>query len=264
MNLSDRTTIGPFWATFTNTGTKPPKPVADAHATMAALTARASRLRTDGSDLAPAVAAALTDGRDPASDPEVQRITTALALSANEALIETVGAAATDTFRSVCTEQHEEIVSAWRKPFDAAAEKLAHCFEQIGPVPLEDTTSIMQRGGDIAAVWAEARKAARTIDIIEAGWSALGEFTRTVQTNPNYRVLRLASVDYETWTDKGLHRARLTPWEFLLADLSLSLPTVDEYRARAAVITRGDQEPATVVDRERSYIAGHEIRVPVR
>ena len=264
MNITDRTTSSTIWNTFTRTATKPPKPVADAHAAMADLTQRASRLRVDGSDLAPAVTATFTAGRDPASDPEVQRVVTAIALSGNQALIQTVEAEAVDTFRGVCTERHDDIVSAWRTTFDAAAEKLAACFERIGPVPLEDVGTIMVQGGDIASVWAEARKASATIGTIEAGWAALGEFTRTVTVDPNRQVLRLAAVDFETWQAKGLRRARLTPWEYLLAGLALSLPTLDEYRSRVSVIEEAEAAPEMVVDRERSHIAGREIRVPVR
>jgi len=264
MNVTDRTTSSTVAATFTNTGTKPPKAVADAHAAMADLTQRASRLRVDGSDLAPAVTAALAAGRDPASDPEVQRVVTAIALSGNQALIETVEAEAVDQFRGVCIEHREDIVSAWRKAFDAAAAKLAACYERIGPVPLEDVGTIMVQGGDIASVWAEARKASATIGTIEAGWAALGEFTRTVTVDPNRQVLRLAAVDFETWKAKGLRRARLTPWQILLTGLTLSLPTLEEYRDRVRAIEEAEAAPEMVVDRERSHIAGREIRVPVR
>ena len=106
-----------------------------------------------------------------------------------------------------------------------------------------------------------ARDAVATIDATVAGWSALATFTRLVTPNPHRRVLHLAAVDYPTWVT--LQQTKLGPWDALLVGLTLGLPTFAEYRGRVATIERGEQEPVTVVDTERSGIAGRVIRVPV-
>ena len=164
-------------------------------------------------------------------------------------------------FREVCAQHADALVLAWRKPFTAAADTLEACFARIGPVALEDTSTIMQAGGDIADVWAQAQAASKVIDTIAAGWMAVGEFTRTVPNNPDYRVLRLSSVDYETWTANNLHRAKLTPWQILSAGLTLALPIASEFRQRVQLITDAMSQPTTVVDRGRSHVADREIRV---
>lgn len=183
---------------------------------------------------------------------------------ANEGVIGAVQDIAFDRFRSVCVDHADAIVIAWRKPFDEAVTRLSTCFEQIGPVPLEDTGSILRRGGDIDAVWAEAQRASEVIEMIRAGWVALAQFTRIVQANPDYKALQLAEVSYSDWTKHELRRRNLQPWEFMLAGLPLSLPTMAEYRQRAQAIIAAMAEVETTVDRMRSSIAGREIRVPVR
>ena len=73
-------------------------------------------------------------------------------------------------------------------------------------------------------------------------------------------MLRLAAVvDFEVWrtTNPGL-----TPWEAVLAGFTLDLPSFTGYRERVEAIEAGAAKPETVVDRARSRVAGHEIRVP--
>ena len=237
MSLSDGTIAAPLLSALTTTGVKAPKVTAAfEHATKIATTVRS--LGTPPGAMVAAVAEALDDDRDPVDDPEVQRLVTTNGF-VNPGLMAEVEAIAFNDFAGVCTRDRDDIVTALRAPFDVAAATLAEAYERIGDVPLEDTGAIMRRGDDIAAVWAKATAAAKVIDTITAGWAALGELTRTVPTDQRYRVLRIAAVDFATWTEREFEGQKLSPWGAMCAGLALSLPTVSAYRQRVAVITAG-------------------------
>jgi len=244
------------------TGIKVPAAVTDTWEQVELLST-AGRQLSPG-DVSPAVAEAILAGRDPAADPEVQRMVTAQQI-AGEGMMRSLDAIGYERFRGACLEHADTIVTAWRKPFGQAAATLTAAHDRIGDIPLEDTASIMQRGSDIAAVWATAQAAGKVIDIITTGWVALGNFTRTVSDSRNYQVLRLAGCDYAAWQAKELQGKRLTPWELLCAGLSPSLPTALEFRQRVAAITQQAQAEAQTgeVDSLRSAIAGREIRSAV-
>ena len=151
-------------------------------------------------------------------------------------------------------------MQSWRVPFDQAAATLAKAHDQLGNVTLDQTGEILAKGGDAAKTWVDASTAAKTIDRILLGWSALGEFTHRVSRDRRWNVLRLAAVDPAAF---GALNYKTTPWEAILAGATLSLPTFDEYHARVRVIEQHLATPVTAVDTERSSIAGREIRVPV-
>lgn len=260
MNISDRTLAGQIVTAIDSTGAKAPQAIAGGYAEVTRVCEEARNLAPRGDSLVLAVEAALSEGREPAADREVQRILIASQIG-NEGLVAMVEAIAYDRFRQTCLEHAEATVHAWRKPFDQAATDLASCFDRIGPVPLDDAGSILQAGGDIADVWAVAQRASRTIETIGAGWTALVTLTRTAQTNPDYRPLQLAEITYPEWLAGDLRRKKLKPWEFLLAGLRLSLPTAAEYRGRVQAIVDGMTRQETVIDTARSAVAGHEIRV---
>lgn len=245
------------------TGIKVPAAVTDTWAQVDLLNSTVQKI-TPG-DLTAAVAAAILAGHDPASDPAVLRVLATNQLVSNQNLAGAVAALGHDRFRAACLEHADAIVKAWRRPFNDATAALIAAHRRIGDVPLEDTGSIMRRGGDIATVWATTQEATTTIDTITTGWAALGEFTRTAPADRNHAVLRVAVVDYPTWKAKELNGKRLTPWEMLLAGLTPSLPTAREYRERIAVITSAAQAEAQTgeVDSLRSAIAGREIRTAV-
>lgn len=259
--ISDRAFIREIVEAFAATQTKPPKSLADALDRATHLAEAVQTMGAPDGALGVAVTAALDERRHPSACPEVQRVLTATQLIGNHHLADQVTGAAADRVRGICQQEADHIIAGWSKPFDQAATTLTSAHGRLGSVPLADTTTIMALGGDAAAVWAQAQAAVATIDTIIGGWQALGEFTHTLQNNPNYRVLRLAAVDYQTWTANNLHRAKLTPWEILTVGLNLTLPSFAEYRTRVRVIEQGEQEPETVIDRGRSHIAGREIRV---
>jgi hypothetical protein len=235
---------------LSSSGAKAPKiAAAFEHATKIATTVRS--LGTPPGAMVVAVAAALEDDRDPADDHEVQRLVTMNGF-ASPGIMAEVEAIAFDDFAGVCTRDRDDIVTALRAPFDVAAATLAEAHNRIGDIPLEDTGAIMRRGDDIAAVWAKATAAAKVIDTITAGWAALGELTRTVPADQRYRVLRLAAVDYATWTEREFAGKKLSPWDATRAGLTLSLPTVSEYRQRVAAIEAGHAADAHQDERARN------------
>ena len=263
MNITDRTVITQIITAFESTGIKPPKPLAEALARAGKLDNAARSLgASDAGALGVAVTAALDDGRDPAADPEVQRLLAARAVASDYNLADQVTGAANEQVREVCHAHADPIVRAWRKPFDQAAATLTAARSRIGSVPLDDSATILRQGGDVASVWASARDAVATIDTIAAGWSALGSFTRLVQPTTRHRMLRIAEVSYDQWTEHRLADAKADPWTAVLAGLTLSLPTFAQHRARVAAIEQAEREPVTVIDTERSSVAGREIRVP--
>jgi len=237
MNLSDRATARTLLSAIESTGASMPKVAAAyAHATKISDSVNALGIPQDA--LALAVSAALEDDRDPGDDPEVRRIVTTNAF-ANPAVAQAVDAQAFEGFRAVCRHNLDAIVVALRTPFDAAAATLAEAHARIGDVPLEDTGAIMRRGEDIAEVWAKATTAVKVIEAADAGWQALGEITRASSSDQRYRVLRIADVPYSEWISSELEGKKLKPWDAMLAGLTLSLPTMSEYRQRVAVIVAG-------------------------
>lgn len=214
-------------------------------------------------DLYVAITAALAADQNPSADPDVQRILAATQLG-NTGISQGVDAIVYDQFRAVCTEHADAIIKALAQPFEAAVKTLDTAHRRIGNIPLEDSATILRKGGDIAKVWGEAQVAVATVDSAITGWSALGEFTRLAPIDRHHAVLRLAAVTYQEWTDQALQGRKVTPWEAVLTGLDLNLPTFVEYRQRIAIIEQGqrqglvDQAP---IDTARSAIAGREIRV---
>jgi len=252
VNISDRTVANQILTTFKTTGIKAPKRLTDAANRATRLDAAARNIGAGaGRDgLAVAVTVALDAGRDPAADPDVQRLLTGQQLAANYNLADEITAAAYEAVREVCREHADEIVLAWRKPFDKAAATLTAARSRIGSVPLEDSAEILRQGGDVADTWAAAQRAAATIDTIAAGWYALATFTRLAQPTTRHRPLRIAEVDYDQWTEHGLTDAKANPWTAVLAGLTLSLPSFSEYKRRVAAIEQAEREPVTSADIE--------------
>lgn len=114
------------------------------------------------------MADAIDNDRDPAGDPEVQRVLTATQIG-NEGVRQHVNTLAYDRFRTVCDNYADQLVTAWRVPLDTAAATLVTAHDRFGTVSLTDTGTIMATGGDVADVWAAAREAVTTIDTITAG-----------------------------------------------------------------------------------------------
>ena len=238
MNISDRSNATVLISAIESTGAAAPK-IAAAYARAVKISEAAKSLSVPQDALAIAVFAALEAGRDPGADEEVRRVL-ALNAVANPGITTAVDAQAFETFRGVCRTSSATVIKALRVPFDAAAVTLAGAHALIGDVPLEDTATIVARGGAAADAWARATGAVRVIDAALTGWQALGTITGTSSSDRRYRVLRLAEVDYSTWVDRELEGSKMKVWDVVRAGLTLSLPTVTEYRERVAVITAAE------------------------
>ena len=263
MALPDRLTTSQLMTSLDKLAVKAPAVVTAAYERLGRITAGALNIEPPRDALFVAVTAALDQGTDPAADPEVQRVLTAAQI-ANQGVSNGVDAIVYDQFRAVCTEHADAIIKALATPFEAAVKTLDTARGRIGNLPLEDSATILRKGGDIAVIWGEAQVAVATVDTCITCWSGLGEFTHLAPIDRHHAVLRLAAVTYGEWTTHGLRERKVTPWEAILAGLDLNLPTFGEYRDRIAVIEQGQRQSlvdATPIDRERSKVAGREIRV---
>lgn len=261
---SDSGFIRQLLGAFTSLGATIPKAVAHANKQAAQLVAAGDSLPVAEGLLLPAIAAAVADGRDPAADPEVQRLVTARAIGTQGGLALTSLAAA--RLQEACCQHADEIVAAWSSSFDTAAAALTEAHGHLGPVPLEDTTSIIARGPDAAVEWARAQTATATLESVRVGWLALAALGR-INLDVRYSALRIAEVDAATWQQHRLQdKKNLTAWEALSYGLCLSLPTLNEYRQRLARLQQGLQgldQQSVPLDPERSHIAGRPIRMNI-
>jgi len=263
MALSDRLTTSQLITSLDKLGVKAPAAVTAGYERVDRITAGAQNIEPPRDALFVAVTAALDQGADPAADPEVQRVLTAAQI-ANQGVSNGVDAIMYDQFRQVCTEHADTIIKALAKPFEAAVKTLDKAHGRIGNLPLEDSATILGKGGDIAVIWGEAQVAVTTVDTCITGWSGLGEFTHLAPIDPRHAVLRFAAVSWQEWSDQGLQGRKVTPWEAVLAGLDLNLPTFGEYRDRVRILEQGQQQSLAdqaPIDRARSSIAGREIRV---
>ena len=127
----------------------------------------------------------------------------------------------------------------------------------LGGIALDDTAAVVSRGGTAAADWSKAQAATSTVNSINAGWLALGNLTGLAPADPQYPALRFADVGTADWQRLELARKKLLPWEAVGMGLTLSLPTLTEYRERVAVLTAAlaaVEEASAPVDRERESI----------
>lgn len=226
-------------------GITPPQTVTEAYDRMNRINAGLRGLGSSAG-LAEAAARAIADGGDPATDADVQRILNMAALGSVTHGVET---AATDELAATLRAQADQLVKAWRKPFDQAVATLTEAHQILGSVPLAETEAIIGRGGQAAEAWGRAQAATRTIDAIEPGWFALASICRCDLTR-RHMILRTADVDPEVWLDQNLTDQKMRPWDMLCAGLTLSLPTPQEYKERARAIEQTANERAAAYARE--------------
>lgn len=250
MNISDRATIASIFRALKDTGTTAPKAVtaANANAVRVATAARALAPRPD--DLGAAVTAALIAGKDPGLDPTVISLIVRAQVG-NEGIGQMVDGQVYGRLQEACHEHADELVDIWREPFTAAATALTSARGVLGGLDLTDTASIVRIGPAATEQWAAATTAVKTIDTIDGGWQALGEFTRLSPRNPIYPALRFVDATLDQWADHHLERRKIDGWEAARLGLTLSLPTFAEYHQRirtieqaAAARAAADQEAA--------------------
>ncbi len=224
-------------------GVKLPKPVTEAHAKAERVSA-AARTMGDPRQLGPAVLAALREERDPATDPEVQRLVTLTRVIENG--IETyVDDALAAELRETFTRQADGIVKAWQTVVEQAAGDLEAARETLGDVALTDTAGVLERGGNAAQAWASATQANRVIDDARGVWNALGGFTG-VPLDRNHNMLCLiADLDVAGYDALGLgDQQERDGWTLVRAGHRPRLATFGEYHERVQALIRGRQTKA--------------------
>lgn len=252
--LSLSTTIDALVRSYTDAGTSPPKVLADAAGRVQTVLDRFGRIGIGPAALVDAVLAALEADRDPADDPAVQRIVTYRAVS-GPGIEDTLLTRLDRDIRPALTAGVDDLIKAWRPPFDAAASALTAAHDELGGIALSDTGTVVRGGPKATAAWAQAQQASSTLLAIRGGWSTLARYTGT-NDPAHWPVLTVADVPGEVCLSDKLRGANLHPWDLVLAGYRLSLPTVAEYRERLADIeaARGRAE-AQAVARFRGHAA---------
>jgi hypothetical protein len=245
--MYERSTIQGIAASRNIEGVRLPKTITDA-------IARADRIRASR-PVSPTVAATVADaraaGRDPGSDPAV------IAAVVNRAILDaerTIDDQALASLAAAYTEHADELVAAWRKPFDAAAAELNAAHAVLGDVALSDSASVVKKGGSAADAWVKATKAVELIGRIVTAWVSRARVTNTHRQGEKLQHARvLADLTPGQYLDAELGQ---NAWDLIRQGHELSLPTLDEYRAR------GD---AVVAERvHRQSVSEEEMRHPLR
>lgn len=242
MNLTDRAAIAIITSSAQTCGAKLPKPVLTAQTRAETIAGRLRDLRTTETALAQAVADALADDRDPATDAAVRRLATARAIG-TENIATKVETCVADDLRDTFREHADAIVASFQKPYAEAAGQLEAAHEVLGDVQLDETGAILNAGPAAAEAWAVARRALEVVNAAAQAFSALVGFTGIGQVNPHLSGLRFAAVDWSTWTEHqfGAADRRVKPWDLVCAGVPLTLPTPTEYADRVATIAEGSR-----------------------
>lgn len=255
-----RSVLNTTFTTAERLGATMPKVITDEHRRLA-LAAERSRdmYRELHADLAGAVVAALEAERDPANDPEVQRVVIRRAIVEVQSGVEQAIAART---HGLLTAHGGAILAAFDKPFAKAATTITHAVDRIGDVAIDDMHAVLARGGDAAKMWAEARTAVDTIAAIQQAWKLLSSTASHLSVDPRYWLLTIAEVPAGTFVAEQLGRARISAWDAARRGFTLSLATPDTLRQRihaiqAEVVQRqGDGDVAFAAAARQRYGTG--------
>lgn len=171
---------------------------------------------------------AILAGRDPAADPEVQRLLAAAALGARD-LSRQIAAATDASVQAAIIESCDEILAGWVKASAGPIKVLTEAHRDLDGIALTETATILTRGGRAAETWAEAQAADRTLDAVLGGWTALAGVTRFASPARGRTVLRIAEADLAQLRDLD-DKAR--PWDLLSAGVELGLADRSTFAAR--------------------------------
>lgn len=196
-------------------------------------------------DLAGAVVTALENDRDPLSDQAVLDALTAREILDVQRGVEDAIARRT---QALLIEHGPAILAAFGKPFDQAAATITAAVERLGDVAIDDTASVISRGGDAARVWGEARAAVDTITAIRQAWKLLSSAATHLAVDPRYRLLTIAEVPAETFVEEQLGGLNLSPWDAARRGFTLSLATPDELHQRITAVQAAQQRRQDKVD----------------
>lgn len=239
MSRSQQTQARQLYTHASTLGIVIPKPVLTAYKMVENVRERAARFTVGQPDaLGRSVADALARDVDPTTDPEVIRVVVRNAIQ-GPGVAESAEAVAFTRLQDLIHEHSDQIVTELRKPFDQAALALSKAHTRIGDIPLEDSAAILRQGNDIAAVWAAAIEASKTIESAVLGWVALSQVIRETTVDRRWLNLRLVTATATQFDDANLSDKNLDPWGAVLGGFELSLPTIAEYDERQQAIIQG-------------------------
>jgi len=130
-------------------------------------------------------------------------------------------------------------------------------LEHLGPVSLDDTTTIVHKGGDAAEQWARAQASLATLADLRTGWLALDTFSTGRTPTRRHAMLTIADVDHDDWERLGLTDQKPDPWFATVNGLRLSMPTPAEFTQRIRCLDQAVQAAAQrEADRDRDRLTG--------
>lgn len=235
-----------FLKTLDATGAKLPKSL---HAEINKRLENANTIgdyRLKEQSIADALHDAITDGRDPLTDPAVQRAALVSTLSGSDA-ISGLADAAHRRLGDVVTENIDTLITALKGPFDAAGKQLADAHATIksaGLSSFDDPSIIQSRSGEVVTAGAQARVATDTLTKLDNALNPLLNATdtrsRVGESHPAFRF------DMGDHAFQGIRR--LTYWDALDRGYTISLAT----RAEKAARIQRAEEVAEAQEREVS------------
>jgi hypothetical protein len=212
-----------------------PKPIRTEHDTLAALAEKVRHGLDIGDDLPAAVLDALAAGRDPVTDARVRDAVVAREVAGCGHSVETALNARVVDFLH---RNADAILAAFVTPFDAAAATIAAVADKLGPVDLDDTRAILNRGGDAAQLWADAQNAERVIKTIRDTFALFGAIHPSHAVDARYKILTYADVPAGRFLDDQLSRVDLPAFEVVQRGIPLSLASRDVLRSRIDAVQR--------------------------
>lgn len=202
-----------------------------------------------------AIVAALTEGRDPAADPEVQRIVTSTALVSQEGGL-LVGRYAEAPIVAALTEAADDIVSQVKPRADAAGADLTAAAEMLdGTAPDGELAAVVAQGVAGAQKWAALQNARGLLNDVGGLWAALAEVCR-FPNRQHTPALRFTPADPAVVDSRGVKR-QANPWAIVVAGGVIDLADRAEYVHRCAQIEKARTEDQAEVE-ARAY-AGPEV-----
>lgn len=193
--------------------------------------------------IAEAMHDAITEGRDPLADPNVQRAALASSLTASQASGQ-LSEAAHRRLADVIDANLDTIITAVKGPFDAAGKQLtaAHAtLKAAGLTGLDDPGIMQSRSIDIVTASAEGRVASDTLNRLDNALNVLlGALQTHSVTGSAATALRFDMGDESLTALSGVRK--LAYWDALDRGYTISLATSDEQAAR---IQRAEQTDRT-------------------
>lgn len=242
--------ISSILRTTEKVGAKVPGDITKAYARYEKVNAALSTIYVGGNALADATLAAIDNNRDPAADPEVQRILASQS-TGQEGVTGAVRQTVLGELVQAAGANADKLIAAWQKPFDTAALTVRETAQQLGPIALSDAQAILTKGGDAAEQWTKASQANHVIDDIVAAWTLLAAQTQFVPDSRNLHLLKFTDPTLEQWEEHGLNARRLSAWDAHALGLPLTLADGPEYMARARRHDQARQKRA-LLEQQRS------------